>query len=118
MKGLIQTLATASVAFLLILSCTKDPFITPGPGAGTTVTVASAASTAEYVFSTNYEWTARSSGSWLTVSPSSGMPGDNIILKLSAGENANYDPRTATVTITAGEISRTLTPEFCKFLYC
>jgi|ADurb_Gel_03_Slu_FD_contig_71_830678_length_5954_multi_3_in_0_out_0_2 thiol-disulfide isomerase/thioredoxin len=102
-------LATAVVAILLIVSCTKDPYITPGPGAGNSISLGSAAFSAEYVFSTNYDWTARSSGPWLTVSPSSGMPGDNIILKLSAGENANYDNRTATVTITAGEITRTFT---------
>ncbi|HNZ46956.1 MAG TPA: BACON domain-containing protein, partial [Bacteroidales bacterium] len=104
MKGLFRMLATAVVAILLIVSCTKDPYITPGPGAGNSISLGSAAFSAEYVFSTNYDWTARSSGPWLTVSPSSGMPGDNIILKLSAGENANYDNRTATVTITAGEI--------------
>ena len=55
-------LATAVVAILLIVSCTKDPYITPGPGAGNSISLGSAAFSAEYVFSTNYDWTARSSG--------------------------------------------------------
>ena len=59
MKGLFRMLATAVVAILLIVSCTKDPYITPGPGAGNSISLGSAAFSAEYVFSTNYDWTAR-----------------------------------------------------------
>ena len=49
-------------------------------------------------------WTAKSSESWLTLSPASGQAGDATI-KVSALKNDTNDSRQATVTITAGTAS-------------
>lgn len=112
MKRLIPKLSIVFFVFLNIISCTKDPIIKDPYitlGSTTSIPFEPGSSSSEFVFSTNYSWTARSSESWLTVSPSTGGAGENIRLKISAGENANYKPRTATITISAGEATQALT---------
>ncbi len=91
-----------------IVSCTKDPFIT-GSTSAQSFSFESASSSSEYVFSTNTNWTTRVSESWVSISPSSGNAGENIRIRISAGENTSYDARSATVTISAGEATQTLT---------
>ncbi|MBO4743840.1 MAG: Ig-like domain-containing protein [Bacteroidales bacterium] len=61
-------------------------------------------------FTTNCDWTATTSESWLSVYPSSGTASDGpVTVTVSASPNETYDDRTATVTFTAGEISQTIT---------
>jgi thiol-disulfide isomerase/thioredoxin len=107
MKRLIPMPAIVFIAFFCIISCTKDPYITPGSSQSISLEAGSASS--EFVFSTNYDWTARSSESWLSVSPASGSAGDNIKIKISAAENSGYDVRSATVMLSAGEATQTIT---------
>jgi len=99
--------AIVFIAFFCIVSCTKDPYITPGSSQSILLEAGSASS--EFVFSTNYDWTARSSESWLSVSPASGSAGENIKIKISAAENSGYDVRSATVMLSAGEATQTIT---------
>ena len=55
------------------------------------------------IFTTNNEWSVSSSETWLTVSPSKGLPGESsVVAKASA--NPDYDLRSALVTITSGGI--------------
>jgi len=95
-------IATVLVAALAV-SCKKAPvedqltLSTP-----TSVTVPVEGDVASITFSSNVAWTAKSSESWLTVSPASGEAGDKITVKASALKNEGTDDRTAEVTITAG----------------
>ena len=107
MKRFIPYLFTVLIVFTGIVSCTKEPYITPGSSQSISLEAGSAS--AEFVFSTNYDWTARSSESWLSVSPASGSAGENIKIKISAAENSGYDVRSATVMLSAGEATQTIT---------
>ena len=60
-------------------------------------------------FNANVAWTAKSSQSWLTLSPAQGEAGDKITVKASAVKNEAYDARQAEVTITAGTASAKVT---------
>lgn len=63
-------------------------------------------------FMTNAPWKAESSADWLTISPTSGegvKGGMDFTIKASALKNDNTDSRTATVTITSGTLSKTVT---------
>ena len=61
-------------------------------------------------FTTNCAWTATTSESWLSVSPSSGDASDDpVTVTVSATPNDTYDDRTATVTIMADDLSQTIT---------
>lgn len=61
----------------------------------------------------NVDWTAALSAgadAWLTVTPQSGSKGVEAVMTFKAnGANNTYDAFTATVTITAGEASETIT---------
>ena len=90
------------VLAVLAASCTKpkvDPAVTIK--SGTTATVPTEGDVVSITFSSNVPWTAKSSESWLTLSPASGEAGDNITIKASALKNESTDAREATVTITA-----------------
>ena len=56
----------------------------------------------------NVTWTAKSSASWCTVSPSSGNK-STASITLSASANEDYDNRSCMVTIESGGISKTVT---------
>ena len=60
------------------------------------------------VFSANLAWSATSSENWLAVEPRSGQAGDDVTITLRAGENPNYDARSASVTITCDKDSKTI----------
>lgn len=90
------------VLAVLAASCTKpkvEPAVTLSSGA--TATVPTSGDVVSITFSSNVPWTAKSSESWLTVSPASGEAGDKITIKASALKNETNDAREATVTITA-----------------
>ncbi len=61
----------------------------------------------QIAFSATLEWSASSSEGWLSVEPRSGKSGDAAIT-VSASANAEYSPRSATVTIVCGEDSKTI----------
>ena len=55
----------------------------------------------------NSTWTAKSSASWITVSPANGK--GNGTLRLQVQSNSTTQSRTATVTVTSGAVSKTVT---------
>ena len=61
----------------------------------------------QVAFTATLEWTATASENFVTVEPKSGQSGENAIT-IRIGENPNYEPRTASVTITCGEDSKTI----------
>ena len=60
----------------------------------------------QIAFSATLEWEASSNKNWLKVEPGSGEAGEDITITLTAGENQDYDPKTATVTISSGVSSK------------
>jgi len=61
----------------------------------------------DITFSTNKDWTASSSASWATVTNNGQSSATSIIVTVEA--NYDYDDRTATITIQAGKLSKTVT---------
>ena len=61
----------------------------------------------EITFTATLEWTAESSDEFVTVEPESGEAGDAVVT-VTVGANEDYDPRTATVTLTCGEDVKTI----------
>ncbi|MBR3472762.1 MAG: hypothetical protein IKH22_09310 [Prevotella sp.] len=71
------------------------------------LSLASSAGSEQVTITCNGSWTANSSELWCTVSPASGT-GDGV-LTITASENTSADSRNATVTVTAGALTRTVT---------
>ena len=96
----------------------KEEIITPTPQPETTKieisstepVIEQAGGTATVSFTTNAAWTASvgASTSWVTVSPTDGEKGTNI-LTVATTENDTYDERNASVTIKAGNVSKNFT---------
>lgn len=66
--------------------------------------------TATVSFTTNAAWTANvgTSTSWLKVSPTSGVAGTHT-LTVTTSENDTYDERNASITLKAGNVSKSIT---------
>ena len=84
---------------------TKDPFITLKK---TNIDFINEGGSEAISIESNVSWTAKSSASWCTVSPSSGNK-STASITLSAPANEDYDNRSCTVTITGGSLSKTIT---------
>jgi hypothetical protein len=83
----------------------KDPFITLKKS---NVNFTNEAGSEDIVIESNVNWTAKSSDSWCTVSPTSGNK-STASITLSAPANEDYDDRSCTVTIEGGGITQTIT---------
>lgn len=90
----------------LLVGCQEEAFLTSNDN--TPFNIESIASTNVITFDTNIAWTASTSDSWLTVTPASGGPGA-VSVTVSATANCTYDSRTATVSVTAGELMKSFT---------
>jgi len=58
-------------------------------------------------FDATLAWKAASSESWLTVDKTKGEAG-SVSITITAGENPNYDPRSATITLTCDKDTKTI----------
>ena len=83
----------------------KDPFITLKK---TNINFSNEGGSEAILIESNVTWTAKSSASWCTVSPTSGNKSTGSIT-LSAPANEDYDDRSCTVTIEGGGITKTIT---------
>ncbi|MBP5637309.1 MAG: BACON domain-containing protein [Bacteroidales bacterium] len=100
---------------VLTFSCKEtEPEPTPQPVEGkitlkdeSSVVLSDEGDSKQVAFSATLRWTAASSENWLTVEPVSGEAGDAVVT-LRAGANADYDPRTATVTLTCEKDTKTI----------
>lgn len=92
----------------LVSSCEKAPLLTLNCPSNISFPVEGGSQTVS--FSTNRDWKVSSSESWCTVSPSSGVSGqENSTFKISCDRNTSYDTRVCTITITAEELIETIT---------
>lgn len=90
----------------------EDPEPDPEPGKITlksdeALTFTDEAGSQEIKFDATLEWTASASESFVTVSPASGEKGEATVT-VTVAANEAYDPRTATVTLTCGEDTKTI----------
>ena len=93
---------------IVIASCQKAPELTLS--GLTTLEVSADGGSGTISFTTNRDWSASWSASWLSVSPSSGScSGGPVTVNVRCEPNTTYEPRTATVTITAEGLSQTVT---------
>ena len=90
---------------LLVSGCSK-PVVASLSLLSSSLSVEAAGGLQDVSFLTNQDWSVRSDADWLTVTPTSGGPSENYqTLIVSALENPDEAPRTATLTIVAGEKS-------------
>lgn len=84
----------------------------------TSISLAATNASASFKVIANAEWTASSSASWLTVSPSSGAAtsSSGTTVTVTAAENTSTQNRTATITIKGAFVTKTIsvTQEKCK----
>lgn len=97
------------VAVFLAVSCQKAPEL--ALSSPSSIDVSANGGTSTIAFTTNGDWTARSSDSWVTASPSSGTAPENgtATVKVNCAANTTYDARSATVTITVEDLTQTVT---------
>ena len=70
---------------------------------------AAAGGSSSFSFNTNKNWTITSDQSWLTLDKTSGEPSkDAISVNATCAENTAYTSRTATITISAGGLTKTI----------
>lgn len=95
-------------AVLLLFSCQKAPELTlTGP---TSIELSEDGGSGSITFTANRDWSASSSDSWVSISPSSGTASDGpVTVNVRCNANTTYDDRTATVTIKMEELSQTVT---------
>jgi mannan endo-1,4-beta-mannosidase len=94
--GLTRTVAVTQVA-----PSTSNLTVSP-----TSVSLASAASSATFTITSNVGWTVTDNQSWLTIAVASGS--NNATVAINATANTAASSRSATVTVTGGGITRTV----------
>ena len=75
----------------------------------TNVAVAATAGESAFEVTANNAWTAAADADWVSLDPASGDGGANAVaVKVTAEDNTAAEVRTATVTVKAGELTKTL----------
>lgn len=74
----------------------------------TSISLAATNASASFKVIANAEWTASSSASWLTVSPSSGAATAGTTINVTAFDNTSDQARTATITVKGQFITKTI----------
>ena len=99
---------TLCLAALLLASCKKEPYLTlSGPAS---VELSADGGSGTISFTGNNDWTASSSDSWVTVSPSSGTASDGpVTVTVRAAANTTFEDRSATVTIRSEGLTQSVT---------
>ena len=93
--------------FSFLPSCQKAPFLTITGARSFSFTQEGGSQT--FSFSCNRDWSVTSSDYWIHISPSSGTASEEEIkLTITCSSNANYDPRTGSVTIKVEDLIETL----------
>lgn len=107
MKKAIYFIGLAFALLLAAASCQKAPFLTFNGQKSFTFKDTGGSET--ITFSCNRAWTAKSSESWLTVSPAQGDANEEgVRVTVTCAANTTYDPRNATVTIMSEGLSETI----------
>ena len=94
--------------------CTKEPEPEPEPVVGeitflseNSLVFSDDGESQQVAFTATLDWTASTGDDFVTIEPVSGQAGENSVT-IRLGENPNYELRTATVTLTCGEDTKTV----------
>ena len=75
-----------------------------------TFDLAAEASEATFAITTNQDWTATASETWVTLNPASGTASEQAVtVTVAIAANEAHEPRTATITVTAAQLTKTVT---------
>jgi len=107
MKRLLVPVMAILCLAMALVSCQQAPFITvTGPKSFSFTREGGSES---FTFSCNRDWSVSTSDSWIQVTPSTGVAAEgDVSVKMTCSPNTTYDPRTATVTIKAEELTVTI----------
>jgi len=113
MKSLITISAFVALAWGCLTACGGDDEPSSKTNDSANLSVSEMTFTADggsqtATVTTNHEWSAYASQSWVTVSPTSSV-NQNATLTVTAAANTTYETRTATVTLMAGTARATIT---------
>lgn len=75
----------------------------------TSLSAAAEASEATFTITTNQDWTATASETWVTLNPASGTASEQAVtVTVAIAANEAHEARTATITVTAAELTKTI----------
>ena len=107
----IKHLLIGALAFAAAVACKPDePLATPELKVDKdAVSLTATAGEATFNVTSNQDWTATADADWVSVEPASGSASkDAVAVKVTAEDNEATEARTATVTVKAGELTKTV----------
>ena len=107
----IKHLLLGMLAMASIVACKQDePLATPELNVDKeAVTLTATAGEATFNVTSNQDWTATADADWVSLEPASGAASkDAVAVKVTAEDNEATEARTATVTVKAGELTKTV----------
>ncbi len=107
----IKHLLIGLLAMAAAVACKQDePVETPKLDVDkTAVSLAATAGEATFNVTTNQDWTASPDADWVSVDPATGKGSEKAVaVKVTAEDNTSEEPRTAKITVKAGELTKTV----------
>ena len=107
----IKHLLIGALAFAAAVACKPDePLATPELKVDKeAVSLTATAGEATFNVTSNQDWTATVDADWVSVEPASGSASEKAVeVKVTAEDNEAAEARTATVTVKAGELTKTV----------
>lgn len=107
----IKHLLIGMLAVATAVACKKDETIeTPNLDVDkAAVEVAATAGEASFHVTSNQSWVASDDADWISIEPASGEAStEAVLVKITAEDNDTAETRKATVTVTAGELTKTV----------
>ena len=107
----IKHLLIGLLAMSAVVACKQDEPVAEPKLEVSAETVALEATAAEATFevTSNNDWTATADADWVTLDPASGAgAAEAVAVKVTAEDNEAAEARTATVTVKAGELTKTV----------
>ena len=107
----IKHLLIGALAFAAAVACKQEePLATPELKVDKeAVSLTATAGEATFNVTSNQDWTATADADWVSVEPASGSASEKAVeVKVTAEDNEAAEARTATVTVKAGELTKTV----------
>ena len=107
----IKHLLLGMLAMAATVACKPDQPVEEATLEVSKETVALAATAAEATFevTSNQDWTATADADWVSLDPATGTASaEAVVVKVTAEDNETEEARTATVTVKAGELTKTV----------
>ena len=107
----IKHLLIGMLAMAAAVACKKDELVeTPKLDVDkAAVELSATAGEASFSVTTNQDWTASPDADWVSVDPATGKGSEKAVtVKVTAEDNTSEEPRTAKITVKAGELTKTV----------